>query len=252
MTANRASHPSGISAEAQYGDRNGGVAFDSKIWIRLADACRRFAAAGLAHSQTPEDEKKHVLREVGLGALAAQSAVPISRARDKCLVLPPVPEADDSVGPDGMSEPLRRCEVIEFHPLADLALGWTVARYRWTSAKSAGDPSPRSLPSDVKTAEEVVLFDTPTPGKVRPIWHDRFATGEDAVWRSVTLEGAPARRRLDAAQRHVLRERHRRLRTGIPQTQSESDLDRDPAGVVRPIAIRFLGPHPPRQPDRSS
>ena len=150
-----------------------------------------FASAGLAHSQTSEDTKKHVLRDVGLGALAAQSAVPISRARDKCLVLPPVPEGDDSVGPDGMSGSLRRCEVIEFHPLADPALGWTIARYRWTSAKPAADPSPRSLPSDV-TGEEVVLFDTPTPGKVRPIWHDRFATGQSAVWRSLTLEGAPA------------------------------------------------------------
>jgi hypothetical protein len=150
-----------------------------------------FASAGLAHSQTP-DAKKHVLREVGFGALRAQRAVPISRARDKCLVLPPAPEDDDNLASGGMSESLRRCEVIEFHPLADPALGWAVARYRWTSAKPAGDPSPRSAPSDVKTAEEVVLFDTPTPGKVRPIWHDRFATGEDAVWRSVTLEGAPA------------------------------------------------------------
>jgi hypothetical protein len=151
-----------------------------------------FASAGLAHSQTP-DAKKHVLREVGLGALPAQGAVTISRAREKCLVLPPVSEGDDIVGPDGMSGALPRCEVIEFHPLADLALGWTVARYRWTSAGSAGDRSPRSLPSDVATGEEVVLFDTPRPGKVRPIWHDRFATGQSAVWRSVTLEGAPAR-----------------------------------------------------------
>ena len=151
-----------------------------------------FASAGLAHSQTP-DARKHVLREVGLGALPAQGAVAISRARQKCLGLPPVPKGDDIVGPDGVAESLRRCEVIEFHPLADPAFGWSVARYRWTSAKPAGDPSPRSLPSDVATGEEVVLFDTPRRGKVRPIWHDRFATGEGAVWRSLTLEGAPAR-----------------------------------------------------------
>lgn len=151
------------------------------------------ASAGLAHSQTPGDANKHVLREVGLGALPAQRAVPLSRARDECLVLPPVPEGDDSVGPDGMSGSLDRCEVVEFHPLADPVSGWTVARYRWTSAKPAADPSPRSSPSDVRTGEEVVLFDTPTLGKVRPIWHDRFSTGEDAVWRSVTPEAAPAR-----------------------------------------------------------
>jgi hypothetical protein len=151
-----------------------------------------FAAAGLAHSQTPDDSKKHVLRDVGLGALPAQSAVTISRARNKCLVLPPVPEGDDIVGPDGMSASLHRCEVIEFGRLADPALGWTVARYRWTSASSAGDASPRASQSGVATGEEVVLFDTPTPGKLQPIWHDRFATGEGAVWRSVTLEGAPA------------------------------------------------------------
>jgi hypothetical protein len=151
-----------------------------------------FASASLAHSQTAEDAQKGVLREVGFGALRAQRAIPISRARHKCLVLPPVPEGDDSVGPDGMSGSLERCTVVEFNRLAGLALGWTVARYRWTSAKPAGDPSSRSSQSDPVTGEEVVLFDTPTPGKVQPIWHDRFATGEGAVWRSVTLEGAPA------------------------------------------------------------
>ncbi|HEX3115501.1 MAG TPA: hypothetical protein VHQ48_08485 [Bradyrhizobium sp.] len=152
-----------------------------------------FVSAGLAHSQTP-DAKKHVVQEDRPGAaLPAQSAVPMARAQDKCIVLPPAPEDDDSLGSGGMSGPLRRCEVIEFRPLADAAPGWTVARYRWTSAKPAADPSPRSAPSDVRTAEEVVLFDTPMPGKVRPIWHDRFSTGEDAVWRSVTPEAAPAR-----------------------------------------------------------
>jgi hypothetical protein len=151
-----------------------------------------FASAGLARSHTPEDAKKRVLREVGLGALPAQGAVPMSRARDKCLVLPPVPDGDDSVGSDGKSGSLDRCEVIEFHRLADAASQWTAARYRWTSASSAGDLSPGSSRSEVPTVEEVVLFDAPTPGKVQPIWHDRFATGKDAVWRSVTLEGAPA------------------------------------------------------------
>jgi len=91
-----------------------------------------------------------------------------------------------------MSGSPRHCEVVEFNRLAGSALGWTVARYRWTSAKPAGDLSPRSSQSDLVTGEEVVLFDAPTPGKLRPIWHDRFATGEGAVWRSVTLEGAPA------------------------------------------------------------
>src|SRR5450631_3206038 len=110
-----------------------------------------FASAGLAHSQTPEDAKKHVLREVGLGTLRAHSAVPIARARDKCLVLPRAPEDDDNLASGGMSGTHARCEVIEFDRLAGPA-GWTVARYRWTSAKPAADPSPRSLPSDVKTA----------------------------------------------------------------------------------------------------
>jgi hypothetical protein len=150
-------------------------------------------SASLAHSQTAEDAQKRVLRDVGFGALRAQRAVPISRARHECLVLPALPEGDDRVGPDGMSGSPRRCEVVEFNRLAGPASGWTVVRYRWTAAKPAGDPSSRSSQSDVATAEEVVLFDTPTPGKVQPIWHDRFATGEGAVWRSVTLEGAPAR-----------------------------------------------------------
>jgi hypothetical protein len=151
-----------------------------------------FASASLAHSQTAEDAQNRVLREVGFGALRAQRAVPISRARHKCLVLPPVPEGDDSVGLDGMSGSLERCEVVEFKRLAGPASGWTVARYRWTSSKPAGDLSSRFSQSDLVTAEEVVLFDTPTPGRVQPIWHDRFATGEGAVWRSVTLEAAPA------------------------------------------------------------
>jgi hypothetical protein len=158
--------------------------------LTLIVAC---ASAGLAHGQTSVEAKKHVLREVELGALRAQRAIPLSRARHKCLVLPPVPEGDDIVGPEGMSRSLDRCEVIEFHRLADPAIGWTVARYRWTSGSSAGDPSSRSSQPGVPSGEEVVLFDMPTARKVRPIWHDRFATGEGAVWRSVTLEGAPAR-----------------------------------------------------------
>jgi hypothetical protein len=150
-----------------------------------------FSSAGLAGSQIPGDAKKHVMREVGLGVLNAQSAVPIPRAQHECVVLPPVPEGNDVVGPDGMSKSLDRCEVVEFNRLGDAAFGWTVARYRWTSTKPAGDLSPRSSQSDVATGEEVILFDARTPGKVQPIWHDRFATGQDAVWRSITLEGAP-------------------------------------------------------------
>jgi hypothetical protein len=165
---------------------------DQRLGFGLLTLVAAFASASLAHSQTAEDAQKRVLREVGFGALRAQHAVPISRARHKCLVLPPVPEGDDSVGPDGMSGSPRRCELVEFNRLAGPALGWTVARYRWTSAKPAGDLSPHSSQSGLVTGEEVVLFDAPTPGKMQPIWHDRFATGEGAVWRSVTLEGAPA------------------------------------------------------------
>src|ERR1700694_3628221 len=62
--------------------------------LMLVVAC---VSAGLVHGQTSEDAKKHGLREVGLGALRAQSAIPISRARHKCLVLPPVSEGDDIV-----------------------------------------------------------------------------------------------------------------------------------------------------------
>jgi hypothetical protein len=183
-----------------------------------------FASAGLAHSQTPDDTKKRALREVGLGALPAQSTVSISRARHKCLVLPPIPEGDDSVGPDGMSESLDSCEVIEFHRLADAAIGWTVARYRWTSASSADDLSPRSSQSDV-------------------------ATGEDAVWRSITLEGAPAGggstllsvmycvNGTGGCGQEFLRRNPDRTWTGIRQAR----LDQLPRG--------FFGSHPPRQPD---
>jgi hypothetical protein len=148
-----------------------------------------------------------------------------------------------------MSESLDRCEVIEFHRLADAAFGWTVARYRWTSASSADDLSPRSSQSDVATGEEVVLFDTPTPGEVQPIWHDRFATGEDAVWRSITLEGAPAGggstllsvmycvNGTGGCGQEFLRRNPDRTWTGIRQAW----LDQLPRG--------FFGSHPPRQPD---
>ncbi len=59
------------------------------------------ASVGLAHGQTP-DANKHAPQEAGPGALAAQQAVPMARARDECLVLPPRPEDDDSLASGGM------------------------------------------------------------------------------------------------------------------------------------------------------
>jgi hypothetical protein len=38
-----------------------------------------------------------------------------------------------------------------------------------------------------------VLFKTAGPGRLIPVWHGRFETGDHAIWRSVTPELAPAR-----------------------------------------------------------
>jgi hypothetical protein len=35
-----------------------------------------------------------------------------------------------------------------------------------------------------------VLFDSPQPGKLRPVWHARFDSGEYGIYRSVTPEVA--------------------------------------------------------------
>lgn len=148
-----------------------------------------FVLTVLAHAQLPE-QKRSSLREVGLGALKVRTAVPISRVRRKCLDLPPIPEGEDALGPAGISK-FGLCEVIEFHRFAK-APSLAIARYRRTSSGSPDDPSPRSSSTGVTSAEEIVLFDMATARKVRPVWHDLFTTGPDAIWRSVTLEVAPA------------------------------------------------------------
>jgi hypothetical protein len=148
-----------------------------------------FVLTGLADAQLPE-HKRSPLSEVGLGALKVRTAVPISRAQRKCLALPPIPGSEDAVGPDRISK-FGRCEVIEFHRFAKVP-SWGIARYRRTSSSSADDPSQRSSSTGVTSEEEVVLFDMATARKVKPVWHDLFATGPDAIWRSVTLEVAPA------------------------------------------------------------
>ena len=66
-----------------------------------------------------------------------------------------------------------------------------VTRYRWMSVFTAEDSSRGSAARDTVTEEEVVLFERPRPGEVRPVWHARFDTSIYAVWRSVTPEVAP-------------------------------------------------------------
>src|SRR5262249_23056988 len=66
--------------------------------------------------------------------------------------------------------------------------------YSWTLLFTAEDPGRGPTARDMVSEEEVVLFDTPQPGRVRPVWHARFETGPYAMWRSVTPEIASTTR----------------------------------------------------------
>jgi hypothetical protein len=137
----------------------------------------------------PTDSRHSLLRETALGLLSGQAGVPDTQARHRCLVLPVDPPNDRLQGPHSDSLVAADCEVVKYQALAAEPAGsWFAAEYRWTSLFTAEDATGGPTARDTITEDEVVVLAAPQPGRVRPVWHARFETGDDAIWRSVTPE----------------------------------------------------------------
>jgi hypothetical protein len=139
------------------------------------------------------DSGRNLPSRVWLGLLPAPSAVPATQAAKVCVPLPRSEEADEIQGPHGDSLITSSCNVASFSPTDSSAQsGWITSHYTWTSVYTAEDSGRGGGARDTVAEEEVVLFKTSGPG-LTPVWHQRFETGNYAIWRSVTPELAPAR-----------------------------------------------------------
>jgi len=146
-------------------------------WALLAAG----AGAALPASLPPaSDSRAGMLREAALGVLPAQAPVRASRAKAACVRLPHIAETEDFVHP---GDSALGCKLLDYRLL--IGGRWAAARYGWTKPASGLSPA--------ASAEEMVLFDLAKSGQARPVWHDRFDTGPDQVWRSITpaLAGRP-------------------------------------------------------------
>jgi hypothetical protein len=147
-------------------------------------------------SSTPEQLGQGTLSEAMSGILPNASAVSALDAAQQCVELPVLPPNDRLQGPHGTTLISTKCEVLAYHAVAGVpAGGWTTARYRWTSVFTAEDSARGPAARDTATEEEAVLFDSPQRGKLRPVWHARFDSGEYGVYRSITPEVASTTQR---------------------------------------------------------
>ncbi|HXV26191.1 MAG TPA: hypothetical protein VED46_18290 [Alphaproteobacteria bacterium] len=165
--------------------------------VRIAFLSPLVFVAGIicAAAQVPPkaDNSRHsLLREAMLGLVSAAS-IPDGSADEHCIALPLRPASDRIHGPHGDVLLETRCEVVEYKALGSVqGAAWSTARYEWTLVFTAEDTARGAGARDIVTEEEVVLFEAPTPGRVHPVWHKRFETGDHAFWRSVMPEIAPA------------------------------------------------------------
>ncbi len=153
-------------------------------------------AASLEAQKVParDDSRHSLLRAAWRGLVPAPRAVPSTQAGKVCVQLPEDEESDAIQAPHGDSLIASSCNVASFGP-ADSTVPprWMAAHYAWTSIYSAEDSSRGARARDTVMEEEVVLFRNGAQGHLIPVWHERFETGDHAIWRSVTPELAPAR-----------------------------------------------------------
>jgi hypothetical protein len=198
------------------------------------------------------DSRHSMLREAMLGLLRDQQARLAAEVRQRCLKLPVDPPNDRLEGPHGDTLVSETCRVAEVRALAIGVLSqWTMARYQWTSIFTAEDRSRGEDARDTVAEEEVVVFDAPDIGELRPVWHARFETGAYAVWRSITPELAAT-----AAGTTLLSVMSCVNGTGgcsqeLLQRTVERALEWGQSGVARSIASGLRGPHPAWCPHRS-
>lgn len=151
------------------------------------------AAAPARNLPAAGDGRQGMLNEAGLGALTGEAAQPLAEVRLRCLRLPAIPQGYSLLDDPRPGDGPPRCAVLEVRPPPQAPRGWIFARYGWTAQTPAGGPGGESADLGRREAEEVVLFEPAGAGRVRPVWHDRFAThGDEVVWRSVTPEAAYA------------------------------------------------------------
>jgi hypothetical protein len=124
-------------------------------------------------------------RAAAVGLLRGQTSVPETRAREKCIPLPVDAPNDRLEGPHGDSLITTGCKVARYRALGS---GWASAEYRWVSLFTAEDTTRGPAARDTVTEDEMVLLAAAEPGRVRPLWHERFDTGSHALWWSVTPE----------------------------------------------------------------
>jgi hypothetical protein len=144
----------------------------------------------LAQSLPPEsDTSGGMLRETMLGLLSTQETIADTAVRHRCVSLPVSPPNDRLQSPHGDSLLTSRCEVVDYRRLGATPVGhWFAARYHWTSLFTTEDMARGTSARDTVTEEEAVVFARSKPGQVQPVWHARYDTGDEAVWRSVTPE----------------------------------------------------------------
>jgi hypothetical protein len=138
----------------------------------------------------PFNESRFLMQHrAAVGLLHGQSSIPETRAREKCVSLPVDAPNDRLQGSHGDSLIATRCEVVRYRALdTGSRSGWASAEYRWTSLFTAEDTTRGLAARDTVSEGEMVLFSTAEPGRVQPVWHERFETGSHALWRSVTPE----------------------------------------------------------------
>jgi hypothetical protein len=138
----------------------------------------------------PFNEARFLMQDDATGGLLrGQSSVPESRAREKCVLLPVETPNDRLQGPHGDSLVTTRCEVVRYNAIVTGSRsGWASAEYRWVSLFTVEDTTRGPAARDTVREDEVVLLEAAEPGRVRPVWHERFEMGTHALWRSVTPE----------------------------------------------------------------
>jgi hypothetical protein len=165
-------------------------------WSR-ALKCLLFAfvlAGGVApttrENVLPFNEARFLMQgDAMIGLLHGQPSVLETRAREKCVPFPVEAANDRLQGPHGDSLVTTRCEVVRYSALgAGSESGWASAEYRWVSLFTAEDTTRGPSARDTVAEDEIVLLEAAEPGRVRPVWHERFETGSHALWRSVTPE----------------------------------------------------------------
>jgi hypothetical protein len=137
--------------------------------------------------QSASDQRHLAVSALLDGVVRRDTLIQDSLARHRCLSLPS--SEDELAGPHGDSLVSARCEVVAVRPLLPAQPGrWLTAEYRWISVFTAEDSSRGAEARDTADETEMVVLEAAGSGRVRPVWHGRFETGDYAVWRSVTPE----------------------------------------------------------------